>query len=649
VNETAPRHRRLHLFAGGGEASVDRVRRLLPESDDVPWIGPAAARRPRAADLLGRDLAGLVVDARETLDADRFGAAAGAVRAGGPVILLLPDTPPASPFLARCLRLIHARDDLVLRPVAEAPAGPLPLPPPAAEDFELGTDQRAAVDAVRRALTGRARRPVVLRADRGRGKSTALGEAAAEALAAQDGTIVVTAPRAGSVQTLLARGRRRAAELGVDPDRLRWLPVDRVLDAAPHARGLLVDEAAAIPVERLGAWLDAFGRIAFATTVHGYEGTGRGFDVRFRARLDARTPEWRERTLVQPVRYDADDPLEALQFSLLALDAEPPPEPGADEAPQLVPTAELAADETALRALFGLLVQAHYRTRPSDLARLLDDPALRVWRSGPARAPAGCALTIDEGGLDAAVATAIRRGERRPVGQQGPGVFAAHLGLEAGARLPSRRVTRIAVHPAARRRGLGRALVTALADEARRTGVSALTSHFGATPELLAFWRACDLEALRLGLTREAASGEHAAFVGVGLDGSGEALVASARRQFVADLGDQLADPLADLDPVLALALLRGAPAEALMPDDLTVARRWLRGEIPLEERPGALRRVLRARLAGNVDEDALAALVARLVQRRSWDEVAARLGAGDRGDAEARLRTALAGLLGDD
>ncbi|BBI53235.1 hypothetical protein HORIV_56560 [Vreelandella olivaria] len=70
----------------------------------------------------------------------------------------------------------------------------------------------------------------------------------------------------------------------------------------------MVDEAAAIPAALLGQWLTAFPRIAFATTVHGYEGSGRGFALRFRATLDRLTPQWKALTLNAPIRWRSGDP-----------------------------------------------------------------------------------------------------------------------------------------------------------------------------------------------------------------------------------------------------------------------------------------------------------------------------------------------------
>jgi tRNA(Met) cytidine acetyltransferase len=421
--------------------------------------------------------------------------------------------------------------------------------------------------------------------------------------------------------------------------------VDRVPEADDSVRALLVDEAAALPVALLGRWLRGHGRVALATTVHGYEGTGRGFELRLRGLLDRLTPDWRRVELADPIRFAAGDPLEALQFALLALDADPvPPDPAAAPVAQVIPSTTLAGDETALRALFGLLVSAHYQTRPSDLVRMLDDPAMRVWHLGPPRAPLACALTIDEGGLDPDLAADMAAGIRQPRGQQGPGVLARRLGLEAGAMVRSVRISRITVHPQVRRRGLGRQLVDAIAADGRNRGAALLSSNFGATPDLIDFWWRADCAPVRLGLTREAASGEHSAFVLRGLDAEGEKLREQAREAFAAEFPDQLGDALDGIEPPLARALLTAvdAPAPPLATDRERAAR-WVRGEQPLEACPGALRRLLLARLCGTeADPDPeLDALVMRVLQRRAWSEVAAALGVDGRAAAEDRLRRA--------
>ena len=229
--------------------------------------------------------------------------------------------------------------------------------------------RRFHAEAVARLTRLRRRRPLVLTADRGRGKSAALGIACARLLAPGGPRLLVTAPRPAAVAALFERlealcpgGRRRGHAFALGPGRVDFLPPDELTALARRGevggpgQWLLVDEAAAIPAPLLGEWLEAFPRIAFATTVHGYEGSGRGFALRFRRRLERRTPEWQGCHLSEPIRWAAGDPLEALITRLLLLDAEPGDAVDVPPTLRRVRRAELAADEPRLNALFGLLV-----------------------------------------------------------------------------------------------------------------------------------------------------------------------------------------------------------------------------------------------------------------------------------------------------
>ncbi|ELY49967.1 tRNA(Met) cytidine acetyltransferase TmcA, partial [Natronolimnohabitans innermongolicus] len=329
-------------------------------------------------------------------------------------------------------RLVDGSDESVLEsePGLGFTAGTGPDAPPdarfPAEAYEacLTADQRDAVAALETLspagtdepnVTDESDEPdepqaVVLEADRGRGKSSAAGLAAG-AFAADGLDVLVTAPRSRNAAAIFERAGELCETL---PDcdaptsgarrletasggRVRFLePAAAVggVDGGGDASGgagealeaadiVIVDEAAALPVAVLEALLAA-DRVAFATTVHGYEGAGRGFSVRFRDRLAEGDHEVTERTLLEPIRYAAGDPVEVWAFRALLLDARPPVEPlVADAEPETVEYRrlepdDLLADEQLLREAFGLLVLAHYRTEPNDLARLLDAPNLEA-------------------------------------------------------------------------------------------------------------------------------------------------------------------------------------------------------------------------------------------------------------------------------
>ncbi len=351
--------RRLLLVSGERQACVDWVAGQLQESDaaDVLWLArdaprPFVAVAPdQVLQRLGSESRLLVIDAFQGLHPDAFAAAGGTLRGGGDCVLL---TPPlrdwadyvdpdkarfaAYPqtagdlrglFIARLLRLW--RDSPAVVPLTPDAPQRLRLAPVSDAPFVLNTAQEAIAEAVRRVAHGHARRPLVLTADRGRGKSTALGIAAARLL--QDGwpRITVVAPHRRAVQTLFRHARAQAglhgdevADVRFGEGLLVYRQPEQCLQEPPADVGLIiVDEAAAIPVGLLERLLGLGNRLVFASTVHGYEGSGRGFRLRFESVLQQLMPQWRRAHLDRPTRWAPDDPLEALLNRSLLLDTEP--------------------------------------------------------------------------------------------------------------------------------------------------------------------------------------------------------------------------------------------------------------------------------------------------------------------------------------
>jgi tRNA(Met) cytidine acetyltransferase len=708
-------------------------------TDRPPAGVPDAIPPAKATALLGGECGLLIINAHGGLDADALGAAAGTLAGGG--LLLLPCPPladwPALPdpqaarisvhghaataaghrFIGRLTRLLAAspavvrvRQDVVgpapsdtnrLAPLepsrpAAAPTTAVGVGAASSRDEPATPDQQRAVEALCHLAAGRARRPLVLTADRGRGKSAALGIAAARLLAEAPRTILVTAPRRAAAAALFDHADRicvsgtdtphRCARGGADrmsalheaaalrsrQEKLRFVPPDALLRERPAADLLLVDEAAGIPAPLLAGLLEHYGRIAFATTVHGYEGTGRGFDVRFRAVLDRRTPGWRELRLDRPIRWAAGDPLEALIDRALLLDAEPAADAvvtGIIGATGAGPAAivrldrdRLAADEALLRQVFGLLVLGHYQTRPADLRLMLDAPNLEVFTvtarvgtntaSGapalPGAAVLATALVAREGRLGEDLLDPIFDGCRRPHGHLLPQTLSAHAGLFDAPRLGHARILRIAVHPAARRQGLGRRLVNAVAARARADGLDLLGASFGATPDLIRFWHRCGLEPVHLGTHRNAASGAHAAVVLEPTSAAGRTLFDEARHRLLPRLAVQLAGPLRDLEPAIAAALLAGLPTTALPPDPaerrelaaFANAHRGLDAALPALYRL-ALHRLPPALAAGRLTPDQAAAIIACVLQGREPAAAARHLGLVGRAELERVLREA--------
>ena len=147
-----------------------------------------------------------------------------------------------------------------------------------------------------------------------------------------------------------------------------FLSPDRLLEESPAADLVLVDEAAAIPLPMLRRLRRLYPRLVMATTCGGYEGTGGGFRLRF---VDALAGDLVHFELTRPVRWRDGDALEAWLRDSLLLDL-PPAQPSADDAPVDYDIDTEIAIEPA-REAYALLAAAHYRSRPSDLRRLIDE------------------------------------------------------------------------------------------------------------------------------------------------------------------------------------------------------------------------------------------------------------------------------------
>ncbi|MDO6562188.1 GNAT family N-acetyltransferase [Amphritea sp. 1_MG-2023] len=405
-------------------------------------------------------------------------------------------------------------------------------------------------------IMSQSRAVTVITADRGRGKSAALGILTARLMQPYAQTmghppleIIITAPSRGAIQVAVGLLENQLSSLSsrerdswrVGASRLRFMLPDQLVQQRPVADLLLVDEAAAIPAPVLLNLLD-YPRVIFASTVHGYEGTGQGFAVRFMPYLDRLVPQRQLLRLQQPVRWAAGDPLERFSYQALLLDAEPAhlasqPVKGLAYCFRPLDRDALLRDSRLLKQLFGLLILAHYRTTPGDLRILLDSPNIEIWAGFSEQAGeqtlVAAALLAYEGPIDAPLASAIMHGTRRPKGQLIPQTLLAHCQLPAAANCRGLRVMRIAVHPQRQRLGIGTQLLTAI--EQGCTDIDWLGASFGATPVLCHFWQQFGLQLQRLGHHRDKVSGTQAAVMLRGISAAGIALqqqgAAKAREQ----------------------------------------------------------------------------------------------------------------------
>jgi tRNA(Met) cytidine acetyltransferase len=591
----------LAATVGFGETTLVGERNALP----CERVGPRKADR-----LLGTTRDAVVLDCHDETRPNALGRVVGAVDGGGLLLILAPDldtwharpdgfdgalaAPPndesdvTGRFRRRLVTLLRAHPGIA---VYNADSGTLeadglthPAPRLAAERPEA-PERSAFPDAAYRACrtAGQADalgafealtdpgNALVLEADRGRGKSATAGLAAA-CFAAKGKDVLVVAPARRNADELFERADALLSELGVaheeadagfrtESGRIRFAKPPDAEPGSPDV--LLVDEAAALPVGLLESYLGA-PSVAFVTTVHGYEGAGRGFDVRFRDELVSSEFEVSECHLEEPIRYAASDPVESWAFRALALDAKPAVEPlVADATPETseyvpLPPERLVADENLLRETFGLLVHAHYRTEPNDLARVLDAPNVETRALTHDGHVVAVCLLAREGDLDAATRKEMYEGGRVR-GNMIPDVLTSQLRDESAAETAGWRVLRIATHDAARSRGLGSTLI----DEIRAEFADAdwLGVGFGATPELLRFWSANGFSTVHLSTTRNERSGEYSAVMLDPLSPRGERLHERHAGWFLRRVADVLADALNDLNPDIARDAISGCAA----------------------------------------------------------------------------------------
>ena len=498
----------------------------------------------KTKNLLGSEFPAIIYDARQGIHLDALAMAAGTLQDGGQLLLLLnhwtdlanqPDsdslrwsgekhainTPHFIAFLQEKIAKygfpVYKNTPLTLA---------LPTPPkdrsphcqPTLEQARLLQQIAEAEEAI-----------LIVTAKRGRGKSALAGLFAKQQLA-QNQPVILTAPNKSAVNIF---NEFAGAEITfMPPDELSQNLSDAPQQFANH--WLFVDEAAMIPLDILFRLTKAFKRVVLTTTIHSYEGTGRGFLLKFMAKTNRTL---RHFELFTPLRWQADDKLEAFIDDLLLCDCEdrlpqPPYDSVLAEQIQISHCERIPHDQ--IESVYGLLTLAHYRTSPLDLRRLLDAPQQQFYLAQALNSLLGCVWAVPEGGLaDKTLIRQIRRGERRPRGNLVAQMLCFQAGLEEACELRSLRISRIAVQPNWQQQGLGQRLITQMKQQG---AVDFLSVSFGYTPELLAFWQKCGFILVHFSESKEASSGCYSVVALCPLSKEGRLFVQRAEKQFQRNL-----------------------------------------------------------------------------------------------------------------
>ncbi|HBP8238485.1 TPA: tRNA cytosine(34) acetyltransferase TmcA [Escherichia coli] len=491
---------------------------ISPQPDAENHCSPSALQT-----LLGREFRHAVFDARHGFDAAAFAALSGTLKAGSWLVLLLPvweewenqpdadslrwsdcPDPIATPhFVQHLKRVLTADNDAILwrqnQPFSLAHFTPRTDWHPA-----TGAPQPEQQQLLQQLLTMPPGVAAVTAA-RGRGKSALAGQLISRIA----GSAIVTAPAKAATDVL-------AQFAG---EKFRFIAPDALLASDEQADWLVVDEAAAIPAPLLHQLVSRFPRTLLTTTVQGYEGTGRGFLLKFCARF----PHLHRFQLQQPIRWAQGCPLEKMVSEALVFNDE-----NFTHTPQgnivisaFEQTLWRSDPETPLK-VYQLLSGAHYRTSPLDLRRMMDAPGQHFLQAAGENEIAGALWLVDEGGLSQELSQAVWAGFRRPRGNLVAQSLAAHGSNPLAATLRGRRVSRIAVHPARQREGTGRQLIAGALQYTH--DLDYLSVSFGYTGELWRFWQRCGFVLVRMGNHREASSGCYTAMALLPMSNAGKQL-----------------------------------------------------------------------------------------------------------------------------
>jgi len=363
------------------------------------------------------------------------------------------------------------------------------------------------------------RTTVALTAARGRGKSAAMGLAISSAVAFGYSNIFVTSPSPENLKTLFEfvfKGfdalefqehtdyeliqstnpefNKAVVRVNIFKDHRQTIQYIHPSDA--HKLGtaelVVIDEAAAIPLPLVRALLGPY-LVFMASTINGYEGTGRSLSLKLIQQLRQQASSMgapgskaattstsvtgrvlHEVQLNESIRYGTGDEVERWLNDLLCLDCTVAPHIGTGcPAPQDCDLYYINRDtlfcyhkasEAFLQRLMSLYVASHYKNSPNDLQMLSDAPAHHLFcLLGPV-APNQthlpdvlCVVQVClEGDISrASVNEGLTQG-KRPSGDLIPWTVTQQFQDENFARLCGGRVVRIATHPDYQKIGYGR-------------------------------------------------------------------------------------------------------------------------------------------------------------------------------------------------
>ncbi|MCZ6667672.1 MAG: GNAT family N-acetyltransferase [Gammaproteobacteria bacterium] len=547
----------------------------------------------RVETLLGSEASMVIVDLFTGLNPDLLCIASGLISCGGLLVLLSPEiehysqiedrygvwqdnamseNPVFAEYIFNSIQNMPASGYSLIQGKALPCIADLPQAQPTALISGKTSEQTGILTEINNWLLDRQQSIALIEADRGRGKSTCLGFIVRSLILSQQMSVIVTAHSRQAAAILLQQANEHSKKALV----FDFIAPDRLIAEAKHAQVLIIDEAAMLPYPMLQQLCNFYPKVIMATTTGGYEGTGQGFLLRFIARLP--DDQLRRFKLNAPVRWASSDCLEAWLDNTLLL--KPGPGLVSINAParishrppagkkcglasgsfncRIVNRASLALDLVLLEKIYTLMISAHYRTRPSDLRMLMENPDLFIILAENNNGDlTGLVLLNREGGLPPTLCQQVYLGKRRPKGHLLAQMITAQAGDKTFASYRGIRVQRIAVLENWRRTGVGSALIEAAIRYSREHQFDYIGASFAFDSESAAFWESCQFALVHIGFAAGKSSGNHSVAVLRSLNSVLDDNILQLQARIQKQLPVWLCHFLQQMDAASVIALLR--------------------------------------------------------------------------------------------
>lgn len=603
----------------------------------------------QGAQLLGREVECLIYDDNDGFDANSFTAASGALRYGGILFLLQSnkDDCMSNRWLETALV-----DSITISEHKKPPS--LPISSNSSTLENQFYEQENAISLIKKVVSGHRKRPLIITADRGRGKSSALGIAAAQLINSNDFRIVVTAPSRKAVDPVFVHAKQHLTtitnenknSLSSNHSFIQFVSPDELIRSNIECDLVLVDEASAIPVSMLLRITSLYHRTVFSSTIHGYEGCGRGFTLKFFRWLDENRPGWKKCHIHQPIRWNEGDPLEAWVFDTFLLNTEVYPKSvehliGQTQS-SIINKEQLLSSPTLFKKIFSLLVSAHYQTSPNDMMQILDDESIFLFVRMSRDDVVGCIVAKIEGELSPELIQSVMKGIRRPKGHLAPVILAGQMGFSQAAVCRSLRVMRIAVAQAFQHSGIGSQMLRDLRSQ-KEIPFDYLSTSFGVTSELYRFWTRNCFYPVRLGSSLDHASGTYSLLM-LSSDAKTNWL-GEAETRFCQDFVALLPETFRQLSAPFVLDLLRSCNMTSISVShsQVSLVQFYVEGGGGYESVVYPLIKLL---LKYIHTKEVHPILVSKLLQKNSWNEIATIYSLNGRKQSEQLFRRSAAILL---